>query len=64
MGKYEKFCIYMTWISMVGGLITSIVSAVLHDHQPSYLLVFLLYAFCFLSWGMYTYTRIDTTKRK
>lgn len=62
MDKCEKFCIYMTWASMVSGLITSIVSAVLHDHQPSYLLVFLLYTFCFLSWAMYTGTRIDDTK--
>lgn len=64
MSKFEKFCVFMTWFCMTGGLICNIICVLQHDHQPSHLLVFLLYAFCFLSYGEYTTRRIHDLKGK
>ena len=61
MTKVEKIFNRLTWICIIGGIVSGIYSAT-HGEQPTWLNVFLLYAFCVLSYGCYTLTRHFQTK--
>lgn len=56
MSKVEKIFNRLTWIFIVAGIVSGIYSAT-HGEQPTWLNVFLLYTFCVLSYGFYTWTR-------
>ena len=56
MTKVEKIFNRLTWICIIGGIASGIYSAI-RGEQPTWLIVFLLYAFCVLSYGCYTLTR-------
>ena len=61
MTKVEKIFNRLTWICIIGGIASGIYSAI-RGEQPTWLNVFLLYAFCVLSYGCYTLTRHFQTK--
>ena len=61
MSKVEKIFNRLTWIFIVAGIVSGIYSAT-HGEQPTWLIVFLLYAFGVLSYGCYTLTRHFQTK--
>ena len=56
MTKVEKIFNRLTWIFIVAGIVSGICSAT-HGEQPTWLTVFLLYAFGVITYGSYTWTR-------
>ena len=56
MSKVEKIFNRLTWIFIVAGIVSGICSAI-HGEQPTWLNVFLLYAFGVITYGSYTWTR-------
>lgn len=61
MTKVEKIFNFLTWIFIAAGIVSGIYGAT-HGEQPTWLNVFLLYAFCVLSYGCYTLTLHFQTK--
>ena len=61
MSKVEKIFNRLTWVCIVGGIISGIYGAT-RGEQPTWLIVFLLYAFFVISYGDYTLTRHFQTK--
>ena len=61
MSKAEKIFNRLTWIFIIAGIVSGIYSATCGE-QPTWLIVFLLYAFGVLSYGCYTLTRHFQTK--
>ena len=55
MTKVEKIFNRLTWIFIVAGIVSGIYSAT-HGEQPTWLIVFLLFIFCFFFYGGYTLT--------
>ena len=56
MTKVEKIFNRLTWIFIVAGIVSGICSAA-RGEQPTWLNVFLLYAFGVITYGSYTWTR-------
>lgn len=56
MSKVEKIFNRLTWVCIVGGIVSGIYGAA-RGEQPTWLIVFLLYTFCVISYGDYTLTR-------
>ena len=56
MSKVEKIFNRLTWLCIVGAIVSGIYGAT-HGEQPTWLNVFLLYTFCVISYGGYTPTR-------
>lgn len=56
MSKVEKIFNRLTWIFIVAGIVSGIYSAT-HGEQPTWLNVFLLYAFGVITYSSYTWTR-------
>ena len=56
MTKAEKIFNRLTWIFIVAGIASGIYSAT-GGEQPTWLNVFLLYAFGVITYGSYTWTR-------
>lgn len=56
MSKVEKIFNRLTWIFIAAGIASGIYSAT-HGEQPTWLNVFLLYAFGVITYGSYTWTR-------
>lgn len=56
MSKVEKIFNRLTWICIIGGIASGIYSAI-RGEQPTWLNVFLLYAFGVITYGSYTWTR-------
>ena len=56
MTKVEKIFNRLTWIFIVAGIVSGICSAA-RGEQPTWLTVFLLYAFGVITYGSYTWTR-------
>ena len=56
MTKVEKIFNRLTWIFIVAGIVSGIYSAT-RGEQPTWLNVFLLYAFGVIAYGSYTWTR-------
>lgn len=56
MSKVEKIFNRITWVCIVAGIVSGIYSAT-HGGQPTWLIVFLLYTFCVISYGDYTLIR-------
>ena len=56
MTKVEKIFNRLTWICIIGGIASGIYSAI-RGEQPTWLIVFLLYAFGVIVYGSYTWTR-------
>ena len=56
MSKAEKIFNRLTWIFIVAGIASGIYSATCGE-QPTWLNVFLLYAFGVITYGSYTWTR-------
>ena len=56
MTKVEKIFNRLTWIFIVAGIVSGIYGAT-HGEQPTWINVFLLYAFGVITYGFYTWTR-------
>ena len=61
MTKFEKIFNRLTWICMVAGIASGIYGAT-HGEQPTWLTVFLLYAFCVITYSSYTWARYIMSK--
>lgn len=61
MTKTEKIFNIFIWLFIVAGIASGIYGAT-QGEQPTWLNVFLLYAFCVISYGAYTWSRYIMSK--